>query len=119
MEDEIREKIITFGNRAVSDWTKEESGSLTPERTSNYHSILAGYAAVLEEEFASLEMLKPVFKTALEASASEAQRERVWESSESGQRHIQLKHKLNAIDRIISACKLRMRRFENEAFNRF
>ena len=116
--DTTKQKIIDFSERARQEWAEEDMSALTPARTSNYHAILAGYAGVLEDEYGQLEKRKPVFMSELEDMA-ENKRLRVWDSSPEGQRYIELKSTLRAVDRVIAACKRRMERFNNEAFNRY
>lgn len=103
----------------MGEWSEEKPNTLTPVRVTEYHAVLAGYAAALEDEFADLEIMKPIYMSSLESGMSEAERLRRWETTEEGQRHKKLKSKLKAIDRIIAACKRLMDRFTMQGFNKY
>jgi hypothetical protein len=109
---EIRDRLLAM---AVFAQTRPEA--LSPQITDDIHQALAGYAAQIEEEYGRLAQQKALMMTGLEGS--EASRLREWDASVDGQRMIELKHTLQAIDRVIAALKERMRRFNNEAFNKY
>jgi hypothetical protein len=116
-DQEIINKIKEFGQRAVEQWAEEKVTALTPERADNYLSVLSGYSALLEEEFGKLEMDEPIWQGSQDQNFPQAKLDRLWNSTPSGQRMIQLKHRLRAVDKIINACKRRLKRFEMQAYN--
>ena len=117
IEQEVKDKLIEYGKRAMSVFAGSRPEALSPMITNDIHQALAGYAALVEEEYARLNMRKSIVMTGLEGS--EAKRLREWDASGEGQRMIELKHTLNAVDRVIAALKERMRRFNNEVFNKY
>lgn len=118
IDTEIRSKILEFGAKAVDVFSGSHPNALGPREITDIQTVLAGYAAQIEEEYAKYEMLEPLWKSGIK-EGSEAERNRAWLSSEEGQRQIKLKYILKSVDRVIAACKKRMDRFNNEAYNRY
>lgn len=116
-DQEIRAKIIEWGARAQNVFRESKPEALSPKEVTNIQAMLAGYAGVIEEEYAGLEMIEPIFKSGLGFQLSEAQRNRVWAVTPEGQRQIQLKYLLKSLDRIIASCKRLMDRYKHESFN--
>lgn len=120
IDNEVKAKIVEFGMRAIDLFSESKAESLSPQVVTDIQSMLAGYSAVLEEEYAKLNMLEPIWKSGLQLSGkSEVTRKRAWECTIEGQRQIALKHLLHAISRIITACNRRMERFKIEAYNSY
>ena len=114
----IRDTILKFGERAVEDYQKEDVASLTGARTDNYLSLLSGYSAMLEERMGELEVLEAKFMVAnRDKWKSNADTEIQWKGSDAGLDKIVLKRQLNACDKVISACKNRLKRLQQESFN--
>jgi len=116
----ILELIYKFGQRAVQEYANDNVEALTPNRVDNYLSMLAGYSAALEEEMGNLELRElDVWTELRDKTSSDKQADRLWEQTEDGRRQIKLKRTLKGVDKIISACKIRLRRLENEAYNKY
>ena len=118
--NELRDYILQFGARAVESFKEEGVGGLNPGKTDNYLSTISGYSALLEERLGELEVQRakeyPEFRA---RNRSNADAVREWESTESGIEMIKLKRTLNATDKVIRACRDRLQRFNNEAYNKY
>lgn len=119
-EQEIKELVYKFGERVFKDFNEENVVTLTAERADNYLSRLSGYSALLEEEMGELELHKareyPKYR---DEHKSNVDATMAYDATEEGLRMIKLKRTLKAVDKIISACKNRLKRLENESFNRY
>lgn len=118
--------------KKILKWFAETKAEhLTWNVSSDTQTKLSGYAGMIEEEYARLEMKQPIFMTGVPNQVtvnetggfktikiSEAERERLWLASPEGQRQIELKYLLKTIDRVIAACKERKERFNAESHNR-
>ncbi len=119
-EDEVKNLILKYGERAMLDYKNEKIDGLTGGRVDNYLSMLSGYSAMLEEEMGKLEMIKATEWLGLRNLAkSNVDADRAWDATDNGLRYIQLSRLLRAVDKIISACKQRLKRLENESYNRY
>ena len=118
LKEEMVEKILMFGNRAIEDWKNEDVAALTPQRTDNYLSVLSAYSATLEEEHGNA-----IFNGAVrwlelrEDSKTNKSTDQEYLASPEGKLELDLKKLLKAVDKIIAACKKRMDRFNREAYN--
>lgn len=117
---ELKDKIYQFGARAVDLFKEEDVAALTPGRVDNYLTLISGYSALLEEEYGALELEKArAWSTFRLNYKSNVDTDRAWDGTEEGLRMIELKYLIKGTDKIISACKNRLRRLENEAHNRY
>lgn len=116
-EQDLVERILSFSVKAIKDWKSEDKQLLGPTEADNYLSSFSGIGAMLEEEMGRLTMEEPVWKGSQDQKLSEAKLDRLWQVTEDGQRQIQLKYRLRAVDKICAACKARLRRLNNESFN--
>lgn len=120
VDHEIRDTIYQYCQRLVDDFGKEDVTSLTPARVDNYLTRLSGYSALLEEEMGELEIYKATNWLAFrDGYRSNVDAKMAFDGTVEGLRLIKLKRTLNAVDKVISACKNRLRRLENESFNRY
>ncbi len=119
-EQKVKEYIRMFGERAVKEFQGETVEGLTPKKVDNYLSMLSAYSAQLEEVLGNLEMKKatdyPKFRTEYKTNVDASM---FWDSTPEGLEMIKLKRLLKAVDKIISACKNRLRRMDNEANNKY
>lgn len=119
-EQEIKQKILEFGSRALEDLFNVDIETLTPKRADNYLSFLSAYSAQLELEYGKLNMVEPIKWVEIRRDTkTNEEAERAWLASPEGQRQMELKHLLKATDKIISACKKRLDRFQRESFNSY
>src|SRR6187551_1392058 len=101
-EDEIKDLILKFGERAVKEFQGEKVEGLTPARVDNYLSMLSGYSARLEERLGELEVQKATDYVNFRASyKSNVDATMAWDSTAEGLEMIKLKRTLKAVDKII------------------
>lgn len=117
-EQEIKDKLEMYAERALQDYLNEDVSALTPVRTDNYLTFFSAWGALLETKLAELDIeqnklwieLRDDYKTVAET-------DRAIERTEIGILYKRRKAQLKAIDKVIRSCKQRMRRFEQEAYN--
>jgi hypothetical protein len=115
-----REIINKFCKRAMETFGEENVATLTGERTDNYLSLLSGYSAKLYEEIGEIELRKADDFLLIRAKCkSNADAERLWNATEDGKRYIELDHRLKAVKEVVRACRDRLKRLNNESFNRY
>jgi hypothetical protein len=119
-KDELQNLIYQFGERAVKEFQGETVTGLTPQRVDNYLSMISGYSAMLEERLGELEVKKASdYLTFRENYKSNVDATMAWDATAEGLEMIKLKRTLKSTDKIISACKNRLKRLENESYNRY
>ena len=118
VKEDLIEKILMFGSRAIEDWKNEDVAALTPERTDNYLSVLSGFSATLEEQYANAikNGAEKWLKLRIDTKTNSIT-DKMYQVSKEGRLEEDLKRLLKAVDKIIAACKKRMDRFNREAFN--
>jgi hypothetical protein len=118
--DNIRETMHQFCKRAMETFKEESIPTLTGERADNYLSLLSGYSAMIYEEIGEIELRKAEDFLLIRAKCkSNADAERLWNATEDGKRYIVLDHRLKAVKEVTRACRDRLKRLNNESFNRY
>jgi hypothetical protein len=91
---------------------------LTPKLTDLYRSILVSWYSRDNEEMAAIEKRRPSFwQTLRKASKSDKVAEMKYDSTADGQRRIELRYELKSLEKLISALKDRLHRFEMEIYH--
>ena len=100
---------------------------LTPQQTDLYRTKLAALYALLSEEMGQLEKVKPIEWLQIknytaedvlrDKPLSDKHTDTVYDATEKGQRRVELKFHLKALEKMISALASRMHRLHQEAKN--
>ncbi len=112
IEDKILKEIKDY-------WDGKTTEYLTPHLTDTYRTVLAAWYEKYSEELTGIEQRYPAEWTAIRSGCSSVKEaDMVYNQTKDGQRRIELRFKLKSIEKMISALKDRLRRMENEAYNR-
>ena len=117
-------KIYQASVKSLQDLAEVEV--LTPQETDLHRTKLSALYALLAEELGQLEKKKPIEWLEIKMKEDGVKREKplsdkhadiVYDSTEKGQRRVELKFHMKAMEKMISALAARMRRMEQEARN--
>ena len=91
---------------------------LTPKLTDLYRSVLVSWYSRDNEEMAGVEKRRPIFwQTLRKNSKSDKVAEMKYDATADGQRRIELRYELKSLEKLISALKDRLHRFEMEIYH--
>lgn len=114
---EIEEKII---KEITEYWEGKEVDYLTPALTDNYRKMLAGWYSNYSQELAEIDKRRAfVWLEIRKTVKSTKEADILYDQTEDGQRRIELKYKLKALEKNISALRDRLQRFQNESYNQY
>lgn len=126
MEEKDSEKIYLQVLRLTTKSLTELNEGvefLTPQQTDLYRAQLAALYGLLSDELARLEQRKAQewlkLKTAGEKPLSDKMTDTTYDATPDGQRRLELKFKLKAMEKMISALAGRLRRFHEEIKNQY
>jgi hypothetical protein len=92
----------------------------TPKQVDDYRLLLVAWYQKYSEELVEIEKAAAGEWLALRVDAkSDKAADMAYDATEHGQKRIELKYVLKAIEKMISALKDRMRRLNNEAFHQY
>lgn len=117
----IKEIELKVSRELVAYWKggeESESVYLTPKLTDLYRSILVSWYCRNNEKLSEIEKRRSTIwqKLRLE-SKSDRSTEIKYDSTEDGQRRIELRYELKSLEKMISSLKDRLRRFEIELYH--
>ena len=91
---------------------------LTPKLTDLYRSVLVSWYSRDNEEMAGVEKRRPgIWQSLRKQSKSDKVAEMKYDEIADGQRRIELRYELKSLEKLISALKDRLHRFEMEVYH--
>jgi hypothetical protein len=125
---EIYLKVFSASTKTLNNLS-ESIEHLTPQKTDLYRVQLASLYGLLSDEVARLEKLRPLAWLELKVKdfegnpwpkpLSDKSTDTHYDTTENGQRRLELKFRLKAIEKMLSALAGHLRRFSEEARNEF
>lgn len=128
-EEELQEKLLNIFSSTTKTLNDLADGIeyLTPAQTDLYRTQLAALYGLLSEELAKIERYKPFEWMDIKLKDEDGNKRKKalpiketdvrYDTTPNGQRRIEIKYRLKAIEKMISALASHLRRMSEEAKN--